>query len=128
MNFFVILSLVVVSGCAGQPQVSQSNCKILIERPENNGSINIVPCIVELSTGQKIILSGGQTNSFSVKPGAYFLTATSLNPYPDATKDSDWESSPVKITVTNLQVMKILAEPKSEGSAYIGGWVLQQQL
>jgi hypothetical protein len=127
MKFITLISsLILLSGCVHQPQIpqNQSPAKISIERPEDNGFINICPCTVKLNIGQKIVLSGGQTNSFSVKSGTYFLKVSSLNPYPDATKDSDWKSNPLKITITNSQAIKIIVEPKSEGSAYVGGWTL----
>jgi hypothetical protein len=122
----LLFSLVLLNGCANQPHVLQnkSAAQILIERPENNGFINIFPCTVKISAGKKIALHGGENESLFVKTGTYFLMASSLNPYPDATKNSDWKSSPLKITVTNSQVIKIIIEPKSEGSTYTGGWVL----
>jgi hypothetical protein len=122
----LLFSSILLDGCANKPHVLQnkSAAQILIERPENNGFINICPCTVKLNVGPKIVLIGRQTNSFSVQPGTYFLKVSSSNPYSDATKDSDWKSNPLKITVTNSQVIKIIVEPKSEGSAYTGGWVL----
>ena len=119
--------LISATGCTSQSPALQNNCKIFIYRPENNGFINIVPCTVKCSSGRKAVLHGGENDIFVLEPGKYSLTVTSANPYPEAKKDTDWESSPVEITVTNAQVMRIVVEPKSEGSAYVGGWVLQQQ-
>ncbi len=124
--FALLFSLVLMNGCVCQSHIPQSQAiaQILIERPEDNGLINIFPCTVELNIGQKIVLNGGQANSFSVKSGTYFLKASSLNPYPHATRDSDWKSDSLKIVVVNSQVIKIIVAPKSEGSSYIGGWIL----
>ena len=119
------LLVILMSGCITQSNVNKlPNSQILVVRSENNGSINIVPCVVQLNANQKIVLIGGQTNSFSVKLGTYLLTASSANPYPDAMKNSSWEPTSLKITITNSQTIKIVVEPRSEGSAYTGGWVL----
>jgi hypothetical protein len=127
IKFVAILFLISANGCASQSPASQNNCKILIERSENNGFINIVPCTIKCSSGHKAVLRGGENDLFIVEPGKYSLTATSANPYPAAAKDSDWESGPVEVTVANSQVMKIVVEPKSENSVYVGGWEFQQQ-
>lgn len=122
---FLILFLIVLNGCTIQPRVNGlPNAQIFVERLENNGSVNIVPCVVELSAGKKIVLLGGQKDSFFVKPGIYFLTANSVNPYELSSKSSDWKSNRLKITIANSQIVKIILEPKSKGSTYTGGWVL----
>lgn len=123
----LILALLVIFmiGCATQSNISKlPNAQIFVERPENNGSINIVRCLVQLNESQKIILSGGQTNFFSLKPGTYFLTANSVNPYDPSSREMDWNSNQLKIAVTNSQIMKIILEPNSKDSIYIGGWIL----
>ena len=122
---FSIILLILLNGCAIQPQIDkQPTAKIFIERPENNGSINIVPCVVELNPNQKIVLSGGQTNSFSVRTGKYFLTASSVNPYEISSKSSEWKSNRLKIVIADSQLVKIILEPKSKDSTYTGGWTL----
>jgi hypothetical protein len=121
----LFFSLILLNGCAGQ-HVSQnrSASHILIERPENNGFINIFPCTVKISSGKETVLHGGENESLFVRTGTCFLMASSSNPYPKATNNSDWKSNLLKITVANLQVIKIIVEPNSEGSSYSGGWVL----
>ena len=80
--------------------------------------------MVELNAGQKIILSGGQTNSFSVTLGTYFLTAHSVNAFEMSSKSSDWKFNRLKIAITDSRAVKIVLEPKSKSSAYTGSWVL----
>jgi hypothetical protein len=122
---FPAVLLILLNSCAIQPHTDeQPTAQIIIERPENNGSINIVPCIVELNPVHKIVLSSGQTNSFFVKHGTYFLTASSVNPYELSSKKSDWKSNRLKISIGNSQTAKIILEPKSKDSAYTGGWTL----
>jgi hypothetical protein len=125
---FSALLLILLNSCAIQSKVNESSdAQIIVERPENNGSINTCPCDVKLNANKKIVLIGGQTNFFSVKAGTYFLTANSINFYPGATKNSNWKPSSLKIVVTNSQTVEIVVEPKSEGSAYTGGWVLTSE-
>ncbi len=71
-------------------------------------------------------MAGGEDTLFIVKPGTYYFTVGSSNPYPTTTKNSDWICGPFEITVTNSQVMRIIVTPKSNGSAYTGGWELRQ--
>jgi hypothetical protein len=120
----MMLGFALAGGCASRPHHSQA--EIFIERPKNNGEINIYPCTVTMNSGQTAVMAGGENALFVVEPGTYYLTAASSNPDPTATRDSDWISSPVEITVTNLQVMRIVVEPKIKGSAYVGGWELRQ--
>jgi len=121
----MMLGFALAGGCAGQPYLSQA--KIFIERPKDNGDINIYSCTVKMSSGQTAVMAGGEEALFIVGPGTYYLTAGSSNPYPTATRDSDWISDPVEITVTNSQVMRIVVVPKSKGSKYVGGWEFRQQ-
>ena len=95
--------------------------------PQHNGDINIYPCTVKMNSGETAVLASGDDALFIVAPGTYYLTAASSNPYPAATKDSDWISSPFEIIVTNSQVMRLVVGPKSKGSAYVGGWEFQLQ-
>jgi hypothetical protein len=122
---FSAILLTFLNGGAIQPQIDkQPTAKISIERPENNGSINIVACVVEINPNQKIVLRCGQTNSFSVRTGKYFLKASSSNPYEFSSKGSEWKSDRLKIVIGDSQVVKIILEPKSKGSTYTGGWTL----
>jgi len=124
-TLFSVFFLILLNGCIIQSHSDkQPTAKIFIERPENNGSINIVPCTVKLNTGEEIILSGGQTNSFFVKAGTYFLIASSVNPYELSSKNSAWKSNRLKISIADSQMVKIILEPKSEESTYIGDWIL----
>ncbi len=112
-------------GCAGQPQRLQA--EIFIERHQNYGDINIYPCTVKMNSGQTAVLASGDDTLFIVEPGTYYLTAVSSNPYPMATTDPYWTSSPVEITVTNSQVMRLVVEPKRKGSGYVGSWEFRQE-
>jgi len=122
---FSVVLAILLAGCATRPHIDeQPTAQILIERPENNGFINIFPCTVKFSSGKAIALRGGENATLFVKAGTYDLIASSPNPYPSATKISDWKPGSLKITITNSEVIRIIVEPKSEGSTYTGGWVL----
>ena len=123
-KLITILFLASASGCAAPPRRPQA--EIYIERPENNGDINIYPCTVKISCGQTNVLVGGEDGLFVVDPGTYYLTAASSNPYPATTEDSAWAPHPFEITITNSQVMRISVEPKNNGRSYIGGWEFKQ--
>ena len=117
--------VILLSACAAQQRTNKKlTAQIVIERPENNGSVNIVPCIVGLNSGQRFVLNGDETNSFLVESGTYFLTASSVSPYETYSKSSDWKSNRLKIAIADSQVVKITLEPKSKDSTYIGGWSL----
>jgi len=120
-----MLGWALAGGCAGPPHSSQA--EIFIERPVNNGDINIYPCAVKMNSGQSAVMVGGENAMFIAEPGTYYLTIASSNPYPTTTRDSDWTSGPFEITLTNSQVMRIFVVPKSKGSAHVGGWELRQQ-
>ena len=72
-------------------------------------------------------MAGGENALFVTAPGTYYLTIASSNPYPAATKDSDWLSGPFEITLTNAQVLRIFVVPKGKGAAHVGGWEIRQQ-
>src|SRR5438105_2875769 len=54
---------------------------VVVERPENNASVNILPCTVVFSSGQRITLSGGETGGVSVSAGSLWVQASSVDPY-----------------------------------------------
>jgi hypothetical protein len=124
VKLVMLLGLALAGGCAGHPR---PQAEIFIERPKNDGVINIYPCMVKINSGQTAVMASGEDALFVVEPGTYYLTAGSSNPFPTATKDSDWISGPVEITLTNSQVMRLMVVPKRKGSAYAGGWEFRQQ-
>jgi len=125
MQWALALCLALANGCAAPPRPLQA--EIFVVRPKDYGDINIYPCTVEISCGQTAVLVGGEDGLFIVAPGTYALTASSSNPYPTTTKDSDWAPHPVEITLTNSQMMRIMVGPKNDGRTYTGGWEFKPQ-
>jgi hypothetical protein len=100
---------------------------IVVERPENNGSVNILPCTIAFSSGQKITLSGGETATTSVSAGFLWVEASSVDPYhPETTDLGAWRSRRVEIRLRPGEVLRLSVEPKSRGSTYVGGWSIQR--
>ncbi len=128
----ILLAFVVgTGGCLhpGSGGRSQSaRAKIKIERPENNGSVNIVPCTISLSDGQTCILTGGDSTTVLVRCGTFWVAASSLDPY--APSDSGypvaWRSPRVAFHIGPGETVRLSVEPRSKGSTYIGGWTIRR--
>lgn len=118
-------------GCAhvttGQ-QGGTAMATVRVDRPEDNGSVNIVPCVIVLNDGQTCALSGGDSVMISVQPGRLWLAASSLNPYssPDSGYPTAWRSHRFHFHVARGEVIRISVEPKSRNSTYVGGWTLER--
>jgi hypothetical protein len=99
---------------------------IQIERPENNGSVNILPCTIIFSDGQRCELLGGDQAVVLVRPGALWVAAYSRDPYrPDSVDSTAWRSLRFRFHVGSGQIFQLSVEPKSKGSAYTGGWLIE---
>ena len=113
----------VTSGCVHPDSGNGSRfarSKVEIERPENNGLVNIVLCTVTISDGQTRILSGGDQAVVSVRSGTFWVMASSGNPYPYGSKE--WRSPRVKLHANPGETLRLSVWPRSRGSTYVGGW------
>jgi hypothetical protein len=119
---FIVL-LLFLSGCCHLP-ADRGVATIEFERQEDNGSINIVPCILVLSYGQKVTLRGGEGALVSVRSGTLRITAFSIDPYTPHSDERAWHSPRVSSQATTRKILRVYVEPVSSGSTYIGGWFL----
>lgn len=100
---------------------------VVLERPENNGFLNIVRCTITLSSGEKVELSGGESRSVSIPEGHAWLEVSSFDPYcPESRHPKPWRSGRFKIHLKQREVMRLVIKPKSKGSAYVRGWTIER--
>ncbi len=111
---------------AYKPTQKDLSSQICIERPENNGSVNITASHVVFSNHQELTLIGGQAACLFVAAGVYFFVVQSINPYdPESTNSQAWISQEMKVQAKRGGVGIFEVEPKSEGAAYVGGWIVR---
>jgi hypothetical protein len=100
---------------------------IVVERPENNGSVNLVRCAIVLSTGQRAELGGGETATLTVPPGSLWLEVSSFDIYqPDNPDPKAWRSRRMTMHLKPGEVVRLSVEPNSRDSTYVGGWTIER--
>jgi hypothetical protein len=100
---------------------------MVVERPENNGSVNILRCAITCSTGQRAELGGGETARLTVPAGSVCVEASSIDPYdPENHDPKAWRSRRMRMRLEAGEVVRLSVEPRSKGSAYIGGWTIER--
>ena len=132
------------------PELSEGSlASITIVRPENNGSMNVVPCWVTVDRGSDIVsvavsrggeqlqaakwskqgirLVGGDSAVLSVRRTIFSLSATT--PVTDEPpgflgeqKLHVWRSTVLKVSVSDGKSVRVVVEPTSKGPGYDGGW------
>jgi hypothetical protein len=120
---FTIL-LPIVSGCSHLQPVHQDAATIEFDRPENNGSVNILPCTLVLSDQQRVTLIGGQHATVSISPSKLWVEAFSPDPYSPDSSSTAWHSSRIRFHLGSGERVRFSIEPRAEGSTYIGGWTI----
>jgi hypothetical protein len=123
--FALLVMFLSGSGCAHMRSAHDPAAVIEFERQENNGSVNIVPCTLVLSDGQRLTLSGGERVAASVAPGNVWIRAFSLDPYNPHSGPAAWHSPRTKFRVGPGGRLRVVVEPKAVGSTYVGGWIVQ---
>ena len=113
------------SGCAHLRSVDDPIAVIEFERPENNGSMNIVPCTLVLSDRQRLTLSGGERAEVSVSPGNFRDRAFSLDPYTPHSCPAAWRSPRARFHVGRGERFRVVVEPAAVDSTYVGGWTIR---
>lgn len=129
--FLLLLVFVLTGAGCRHPHSRRHNevapTTVFLERPENNGSVNIVPCTITFSDGQSFELLGGDHVVVTVRPGDLWVIATSPDPYgPDFVDPAAWRSPRFRFHVGRGKTYRLAVEPKSRGSAYTGGWIIEK--
>ena len=120
---FTVL-LVVVSGCSHLQPVHQDAATIEFDRPEDNGSVNILPCTLVISDRQRVTLIGGQHATVAIPPGKLWVEAFSSDPYSLHSSAEAWRSTRITFHIGSGERIQFCIEPRAEGSTYIGGWII----
>ena len=83
-----------------KPRWSDLPCQICIERPEEQGILNIREVRVVVDDKQAIFFIGGQAACLYAPPGNHFVYAVSFDPYDPNLKDPQaWSSNRVNFTL-----------------------------
>jgi hypothetical protein len=132
MLFRIALFLLTVSSVSSswaapyKPRQGDLSAQICVERPENNGMVNLVASHIVFSNNQELALVGGQAACIFVADGVYSFVVQSPDPYkPGATNPKAWTSKEIKARLKRGEVVVFEVIPKSEGAAYIGGWIVK---
>jgi hypothetical protein len=79
-----------------KPRWADLPCQICVERPENQGILNIRETRIVIDEKQALVLIGGQAACAFVSPEEHFIYAESYDPYNPASKDSKaWLSNKI---------------------------------
>lgn len=100
--FCLVFSLLVKEAMAFEykPRWTELPCQICIERPEEQGILNIREVRVVIDDKESIILVGGQAACFYVLHGDHFVYAVSFDPYDPNSKDPKaWSSNRINFTL-----------------------------
>ena len=108
-----------------KPRQGDLSAQICVERPENNGMVNLVPSHVVFSNSQELTLIGGQSACIFVANGVYSFVVQSSNPYPAAINLKAWTSKKIEVHLKKGDAVVFEVLPKSEGAAYVGGWIVK---
>jgi hypothetical protein len=95
-----------------------------IERPEENGSVNILAVEIAIDGKSSGSLVGGQARVINVGPGDHSILVYSADPYDPSSKNDAWRSMEIKVRLVNDSIVHIAIIPKTRGSSYVGGWEL----
>jgi hypothetical protein len=123
--------------------------RVEIYRPENNGPMNSIGCIItlagpgggfchdvvrgqaqrQMSGGTTTVLLGGDRVLCEIKPGvsiqAFTPRALRSEEYrPDA---KSWRATTLAPHARAGETIQLGVAPKSRGSTYLGGWLLRQE-
>jgi len=126
--WFLVAALTFDSSWAAPYKPSQDSlsAQICLERPENNGIVNIAAITIVFSNHQRLILVGGQAACIFVAEGEYSFVVYSANPYdPESTDPKAWSSQEISVQVKPGEVATFEVAPKSEGATYVGGWIVK---
>lgn len=131
ITVLLLIVALVGAGCSHTKSGSHAQpgqATVEIQRPENNGSVNILPCTISLSDGQSCKLIGAEQMVFSVQSGALWAAASSPDAYasPDSGYPVAWHSRRFRFQLHAGETVRLSVEPRSRGSTYIGGWTIKR--
>lgn len=118
----LLLSFIAVNSAAGDwPESNPDlNAQICVERPENNGVLNIRPANVLIEDGPVLTLLGGQAACAYVEGGrTYSVWIQSENPfYPESKNPTAWKSNSLKVAVRRGTRTELLICGKGSKGTY----------
>lgn len=98
--------------------------EICLERPRNEGALNVRDARIFITTPQSFALLGGQAVCTFVAPGSYSIMASSHDPYDPGSEDEKaWTSEPVQVDVGPAELVRLELLPGKDGR---GGWTLRR--
>ena len=102
------------------------NAQICVERPENNGVMNIRESMVVIRGGPGLTLTGDEAACAYVEGGGkYTVWVQSRDPYdPSVSDPKAWRSSDLDVTVADGGRVELIVCARSSTRGY-AGWVIQ---
>ena len=129
LRITVVVGLAGGLGAAVSPwprSLTNLTAQICVERPENNGVLNIRPADIVIKGGPGLSLAGGEAACAYVEGGGkYALWAQSSNPYdPSAPDSAAWRSSDLQVSVEQGGRVELLLCAIGPGATY-ENWSVQ---
>ena len=91
-----LFSAHVVTAAEYKPRWADLPCKICVERPEEQGILNVREARIIIDDKQALVLIGGQAACVFISPGNHFIYAESYNPYnPNPENPKAWLSNKI---------------------------------
>jgi hypothetical protein len=120
-----------------------------IYRPENNGLMNVIGCVIAVSSdatgsfchqvirgeankgisgGTSTVLLGGDRVICEINPSSSIKAFTPRGMRPDASAESpSWGATTLTPRARAGETVEVGIVPKARGSTYVGGWVVRQE-
>ncbi len=127
LKLAVLVSAVpAIAGEPSWPRWTELPAQICVERPENNGVLNIREVDVVIERGPALSLMGGQAACVFVDVGKHTLWIQSRNPYDPASVDPKaWKSAPITVDVKRGERVELQVCGEGARSTYTG-WSIRQ--
>ena len=106
--------------------IPAEQAEVCIDRPENQGVLNILSTQITANGKYLISVIGGETKCVVVPLGLYEVVAQSPDPYRPEKESLIWKSAPLEIAVQSNATIKIVLTAISQGATYIGPWKLTE--
>jgi hypothetical protein len=121
-KFIVAVAPVLLLGActmqkASQAEQSNLSSQVLVERPEDNGVLNIRMVDIIIDDQQILSLLGGQAVSAYLEPGKHFIRAESPEPY-DPNSTNKWKTESIYFNISKAERKRFLVSGAGNGSVY----------